>query len=222
MICPNCKCEYIRGVTHCAECDVALVDEVEAASAAPQAPLADDEIVSIWSGNDPRECAAVKQALDEAGIPFTDESASGYFMFPSLRPKIEIHVSTSDRERAQKIVLEKKGLADPDDLTPEEIESLALPPADEENSGEYARAPGRFPKIGSGDWPEDEDDDAGIEVWNGEHEDLADTLAVCLREIGIASRKREVESRWSLVVQPGQETRAREIVREVVDASPPE
>ncbi len=226
MICPNCKCEYIRGVTRCADCDVALVDEAELASTAsapPLAPLEDDEIVSVWSGNDPRECAAVKHALDEAGIPFTDESASGYFIFPSLRPKIEIHVSGADRDRAQKIVLEQKGLADPGELTPEEIESLALPLADDEHSAESARAPRRFPKNGSGDWPEDGDDeDAGTEVWNGEHEDVADTLAICLREIGIASRKREAGHRWSLAVQPEQETRAREIVREVVEASPPE
>jgi transcription initiation factor TFIIIB Brf1 subunit/transcription initiation factor TFIIB len=29
MICPNCKCEYIRGVTECADCGVALVDKLE-------------------------------------------------------------------------------------------------------------------------------------------------------------------------------------------------
>jgi len=69
---------------------------------------------------------------------------------------------------------------------------------------------------------EDWDDDAAVsQVWNGDEEDFANTLVACLRENGIASRKLSEAARWRLVVRPEQEARAKEIVREVVEASPP-
>jgi len=61
-----------------------------------------------------------------------------------------------------------------------------------------------------------------VEAWNGDSEQLADNLTVCLREIGIASRKLSEVGKWRVVVRPTQESRAKEIVREVVEASPPE
>jgi hypothetical protein len=67
-----------------------------------------------------------------------------------------------------------------------------------------------------------DEDDPVAEVWNGDKEEFADTLTVCLREIGIGSRKLTEAGHWRLVVRPEQESRAREVVREVVEASPPE
>ena len=69
------------------------------------------------------------------------------------------------------------------------------------------------------DWDED---DPVAEVWKGDKEEVADTLSICLREIGIGSHKLAEGTHWRLVVRPEQENRAKEIVREVVEASPPE
>ena len=211
MFCPNCKCEYIPGVKECAECGVALVDALDSSKPNTQTG---GGLVSIWEGDDPGEFAAVKDALTVAGIPFTDQFSGGYFIFPSLRLKTEIWVSSSDQERAEKILLDLEGRADPAELTPEELESLALPESNPVDT-DQDESPTDIPD----DWDSEE---ATAEVWSGEKEDLAKTLMACLREIGIPSRRDGAAGHWSLFVRPEQGTRSREIVREVVEASPPE
>jgi hypothetical protein len=210
MICPSCKCEYRFGVTECADCGVPLVDALDAAASAR---LENDKIVCVWSGNDPHEQAEVKEALEKAKIPFADPS-TGYSSFPTMRPRMEICVFRADEDRAKKVLLELEGRVHPDELTAEELESLALPASDDAGSDEGANT--------AADLPEDWDEDATVnEVWNGEQEDFADTLSACLRENGIASRKFTEGGRWRLLVRSEHEARAREIVREVVEASPP-
>jgi len=208
MFCPNCKCEYIRGVRECADCGVPLVDALEPEDANP---LDNVRFVSVWQGNDPSECERVKAALENAGIEFLDGDSKNFEVFVPLGSNLEIFVSTADRDAARKIILDEDGRIDPEELTPEGMESLTLPESDQPDSD--------GPQDLSAEWNED---DPVTEVWNGEKEDLADILAACLREIGIASRKLSEASRWSLVVRPEQEARAREVVREVVEASPPE
>lgn len=210
MICPSCKCEYRAGVTQCADCDVPLVDALDAPESAR---TADERIVCIWSGNDPRECAELKEALEGAQIPFVDPSI-GYSDFPTLRPRIEICVFSADEDRAKKVLLGLEGRSGPDELTPDEMGSLALPASDDVDSDEGTYTPT--------DLHEDWDDDAAVsQVWNGDEEDFANTLVACLRENGIPSHKLTQDGRWRLVVRPEQEARAKEIVREVVEASPP-
>jgi hypothetical protein len=212
MICPSCKCEYIRGVTQCADCGVALVDALES----PEAnPAEDVRIVAIWRGNDPAECERVQEALEHAAIPFTVPDSKSPFSFLPTEPTLEIWISDEDRERAKKILLDLEGRVDPDELTPEEIKSLALPESDTPDRDEQAS----LPPGASDNWDED---DPVAEIWNGDKEELADTLTACLREIGIGSRKLSEAGHWRLVVRPEQEARAKEVVREVVEASPPE
>jgi hypothetical protein len=210
MICPSCKCEYRFGVTECADCGVPLVDALDASASAG---LKNDRIVSVWSGNDPHECTIVREALEGAKIPFATPS-TGYSDFPTLQPRMEICVFGADEDRAKKVLLELEGRTDPDELTAEELESLALRVSDDVDSDEGANIPA--------DLPEDWDDDAPVsEAWNGEQEDFANTLSACLRENGIAARQVTEGGRWRLVVRSENEARAREIVREVVEASPP-
>jgi hypothetical protein len=212
MFCPNCKCEYIRGVTECADCGVPLVDTLESSETSP----ADDfRLVAIWRGNDREEYESVKEALKNAGVPYTAPDSKSFFSFLPSEATLEIWISDADQEKAKKIILDLEGRVDPDELTPEEIDSLALPESDVPDSDEQTSLE---PDL-SDDWDED---DPVAEVWNGEKEEFADTLAACLREIGIGSHKLSESGHWRLVVRPEQESRAKEIVREVVEASPPE
>ena len=199
-------------MTQCSDCGVPLVDSLDA----PAAPLpGDGSIFTIWDGNDPLDFAQVKEALDKAGIPFMGPVPTGYFILPSTRPKLEVAVSLADRERAEKAILELEARDDdPDELTPEEREALSLPESYSVDRDEAASGPI--------DVSEDWDDDAAVsEVWNGDEEDFANTLVACFRENNIPSRKLTEIGRWRLVVRPEQEARAKEIVREVVEASPP-
>jgi hypothetical protein len=212
MICPSCKCEYIRGVTQCADCGVALVDAIDSLTlSSPENP----GVVAVWAGDDPAACAAVKQALRNADIPFVDQRASAYFILRSMRPKTEICVRITDERHARKVLLEVPSGADLGELTPEEIASLALPELD-------PAAEDAAESVSAGD-PEDWDDrEASSEVWTGNNEDLANTLMMCFRENGIPSHKGGDERQWRLAVRAEQEARAKEIVREVVEATPPE
>ena len=212
MICPNCKCEYIRSVTECADCGVPLVDALDP-SAAPSPD--DTKMVAIWTGDDPAECAAAKQALTKAEIPFVEQSSDAYIILRSMRPKTEIYVSVSEEERARKVLLDLPGSTDLDQLTPEEIASLTLPESEGVDPDETEADPAEPTE----DW---DDQENVSEVWTGESEDLANNLMMSLRENGISAHMTVEGSRRRLVVHPEKETRAREIVREVVEASPPE
>jgi hypothetical protein len=212
MLCPNCKCEYIRGVTECAECGVALVDALDPGASAPPA---NDEIVSVWQGDDPADCATVTDALKKAGIPVLNQGPTGYFINPSMRPKTEICVSSANAERAGKILADLQSWDDPEEMTEEERASLELPESNLNNNDSQSTLPQDLTQ----DWYED---DPVAEVWSGDREDFGDGLLACFREVGIASRKFAEAGHWRVVVRPRQEARAKEIVREVVDASPPQ
>ncbi len=211
MICPNCKCEYIRGVNHCADCDVPLVNELESR----ETPDGDVRIVAIWRGTDPTECESIKEALEQADIACTVPDSKGSFSFIPTERALEIWVAAADHDKAKRIILDLQERVDPAELTPEEIESLALAESDQLDHDTQTSQPQNLPE----NWFEDE---PVAEIWNGQNESLANDLIACLREIGIASHKLSADDNWRLVVLPEQESRAKEIVREVVDASPPE
>jgi hypothetical protein len=210
MICPNCKCEYIRGVTECADCGVPLIDALDPGISAH---VADDAIVSVWEGDDPGDGAAVEDAFKKAGIPVLARGSTGYFIFPSMRPKTEICVSSAHAEQARKIVADMEASDVPEEMTEAECASIELPESDLADSDAQST---QLQDL-SRDWY---DDDPIAEAWNGESEDFADGLIVCFREVGIASRKLSEGNHWRVVVRPEQESRAKEIVREVVEARP--
>jgi hypothetical protein len=116
MICPNCKCEYVKGVTQCSDCGVPLVDSLD--SSGPDAPEAPG-IVAIWEGSDPGEREIVKDALKKAGIPVVDQELPGHLFFPSMQPKGDIYISSADEMRAKKILLDLGHLVDPEEMTEE-------------------------------------------------------------------------------------------------------
>jgi hypothetical protein len=210
MICPNCKCEYIRGVTQCADCGIPLVDALPT-------PETQDKpaVVSVWEGGDPGERAAVTEALEEAGIPVVDRETAGHLFFPSMTPKTDIFVSAENLERAKKVLADLEAWDEPEENAEGESESAELPGSDrlEEDEDEDLEADP------SEEW---NDDEPVVDVWEGSGEDVADILSKCLREVGIGSHKLSEAGIWRLVVRPQKEARAKEIVREVVEATPPE
>jgi hypothetical protein len=64
--------------------------------------------------------------------------------------------------------------------------------------------------------------DATLEIWSGPNRDVASNIEIYLREVGIRSRIEKLpKGAGKLFVLPKDETRAREIVREVLDDAPP-
>jgi len=171
--------------------------------------------VAFWRGNDPAESTRVKEVLKNADIPFIEQDPKSSSSIIPTEPGTEIWISEVDEDRARKLVDDLEGLIDPDKLTPAEIESLGLPESNEEDSDEEASPQDDADE----NWHEDE---PVAEVWTGDNESLADTLIACLREVGIGSRKGFDGGRYRLVVRPEHESRAKEVIREVVEATPPE
>jgi len=212
MICPSCKCEYIRGVTQCSDCGVPLVDRLEP----EKASLDDVRIVPVWRGSDASECERAAEALESEDIPYTKANSQSLFGSRPNETTLEIWVGEASREQAEELISKLDADGFSDELAPEESAELSLPDSDQpDEEDEEADSLEDL----SQEWHED---DPVSEVWNGESEPFAENLILCLREIGIASRKLQESACWSVVVRPEQEKRAKEIVREVVEASPPE
>jgi hypothetical protein len=212
MICPQCKCQYIRGVTQCSDCGVALVDRLEPEG---QASPEDVRLVAVWRGADAAERDQVGEALESADIPFTFAEAKSV-LFRTSETTLEVWVDEQDQEKASQIVGDLEDRLYPDESPTEQDAEPApsepdAPQEDDDDGGPDSDL--------EQDWDEDE---PVSEVWAGDDEGSTDALIACLREVGIAARKTQDEAKWNVVVRPAQESRAKEIVREVVDASPPE
>jgi hypothetical protein len=208
MICPSCKCEYIRGVTQCADCDVPLVDALDPEGGTiPK----DGQIVAVWRGTDPGECEKVSAALENAEIPFTRANAKSLFGPRPNELTLEIWVSDANLDKANLIVGDLNESSFPEELTPEEAAALALPESDEPDEDDESA------QDLSQEW---NDEDPASEVWSGDSEVFADNLMMCLREVGIATRNLSEEGRCRVLVRPAMEARAKKIVSEVVEARP--
>jgi hypothetical protein len=73
MFCPECGGEYRKGFTHCADCDVDLVENPPLADTDP---LLEVELVTVLETGDPSELLFAESVLREAGIPFIKRGES--------------------------------------------------------------------------------------------------------------------------------------------------
>ena len=219
MYCPSCRTEYRPGFAICADCDVALVEELSE-EPLPEANGDLDGASLVWSGDDDRLRAEACSALERAGITPHPVSREDHLIAPSEHPRFEVYVA-ADVAPAAKAVLDTQV------LSAEEWDQL-------EDSGALELADEDVPEVKSAprrrkDWhPED----AVAEIWSGENTELAKMIAASLRENQIDCRidtpDAESEEHISpgeaaarrLFVLPDDEGRGKEIVREILEASP--
>jgi hypothetical protein len=215
MFCPQCKAEYRRGFTRCADCDVELVYELPAEALAPIEPVdpgdpEEDPFCSFWKGDDPRVHAELCELLSGEGIPHRTIRRQDHLFNWNTKSAFEIGVPFSQFDKAEAVVKEAyegggeaapEGTAEPREL-PEFVE-LREPRASWDPEDWY---------------PED----ATVEIWVGDQPEMGELLAASLGENRIRARVAEAEGAHRLFVLAGDEMLAREIVREVVEGVPPE
>jgi hypothetical protein len=210
MYCPVCKAEYRAEFSQCSDCHVALVPELST----EDSPYS---YVVVWRGEDIVVHDQLCDELEGAGIEYADTPLEvllrkSWDWDPfnlSLNPRFGFVVSvrTNNEARAQEI-LEKL-------LENEPVDSPLRMPAE----GMGAPRP-----EGASAFPLHWDPKtATVEVWAGQSLERLQFLVSSLQETGIPERSVEDEQRtWHLSIRPQDESQAREIVREVLEAAIPE
>jgi hypothetical protein len=235
MFCPNCKVEYAIGSRECSDCSMPLVENLPADNASSSASDP-DEMEVLWSGTNKRFAAVLTNALDRADLLYGDKAVKLEFLPASPGVVRRVSVRRGDREAAEQILqdlIDGKPL-EPNDaardaaiVNPWRLNRRVLGRASDDESSfdvEY-----RLPDPGWTGSPTPDDiiedfdaDKATCEVWAGENSNVAAYLNDCLRGVGIGCVAVPDGARVRVLVMPATETRAREIVREVVDAEPSE
>ena len=250
MFCPVCRYEFRRGFTHCNTCDVDLVEmlppEEEVDHTPPPTTAQMDHPTLLWSGASGGIFSALTVALDDAHIPYNKEELDARFVFTSQHADLEVWVPIANLPQAKPILdavlanplnseaaQNHAGAAAPTSAESGDDSEDALPDESDEGPDDI-----RDEYIARELYPEE----AIAEVWSGDNETLADVLKSCLAEIGINcyvrtpesveadadsnGRKNEAADKpaapFAVCVLPEDETRARQIVREVTDATPPQ
>src|SRR5579864_3438264 len=222
MFCPVCKSEYREGFTKCSDCEVDLVEHL---SGGTDASAGSSDLAVAWRGSDPSAYSAALAALQDARIPAQeiadhDQIAWGLAI---PKPQYRILVRKKDLPAALEMVApfgERAAWANARDIWKGRTESKEV---EGEGSGELAGT------IGSVDTPAPDDiaseinpKDATSEIWSGDDRKMAETFKVCLREVGINCVLTLDDGRQRVLVVPAAESRAKEIIREIIDQTPPE
>jgi hypothetical protein len=207
--CPQCKAEYRQGFARCADCDVPLMPGLPEAEKAVSKGIPSGHLVPLWEGEDLALHTTLLEELEAADIRYFDQpmgTSPGVRRgdpFPvqaMVRFGYQVAVLSSDLASARGI-LEK--------LLEEESEELELPADDGEDGGQLCK------NIADGE------EEMTCEVWSGAETRQASFLRDALRENDIRIHSVESGLDLRLLVRPSDESAAREIVREVLEATPP-
>src|SRR4029077_20393872 len=172
-------------------------------------PIPQGSLVLLWAGENPAVHAALLEELEAAEIPFSDKSLGDDEVAPTADPLpidwkprfgFEVAVLSSDLPAAQAI-LEK--------LLSEEPADLEIPAQDE--------APPAEPPLVSVT-----ELHPTIEAWSGTDDRIGQFLTAAMQAYEMPSHLETAGDVAKVFVSAANEARAREIVREVVDATPPE
>jgi hypothetical protein len=170
--------------------------------------LPEGSFVTLWAGEDDSLHIQLLESLEGAGIPFSDKSLGDDEVAPTADPLpidwkprfgFEVAVLSTDLEPAKAIL---------ETLLDSEPADMEIP----------AEAPGPGPLVGmpaAGDAP------ATLAVWSGSDGRLAQFIMSALAENQIPAHYDTTTLQFIILVAPGNEARAREIVREVTEATPP-
>jgi hypothetical protein len=204
--CPLCDAEYSHAHTTCTVCGVELVPE-ELRGRPLDERQRKERIELVWRGGDPGAVSEVIHVLRDAGIRHHVQPTNDHFVFElgMPRPKYVVRTFASDAARAKELL---GSIHEASPFVSMEASALALAaePIEQKPSRKYDWKPAA----------------ATLEIWSGEDAALAQLLQDCFRENGIGVRcEGKPPGIMRLMAMPSDEAAAREIIREVTEATPP-
>jgi len=211
MFCPQCKSEYRPGFTLCSDCQTDLVENLPASPDAPSANLSNEDLREVWVGKSQEECVVNCAELRAAGIPYHVLQHERQY-FKDVDGNFRIGVLAELFDQAKKVI--EQGHLDTSD-DPDSEPDVELPPQDD-------KAP-----IDADDqhldWKDEAPDGATVEVASENDREFAGMTVLALRENDIECRTAVLaDGSRKIFVTPRDESRAREIVRELQTETPPE
>jgi hypothetical protein len=227
MFCSVCKSEYREGFTRCTDCDVPLVNSLSAEAE----PLDHAALANFWQGSDPRVAAEICSELDRQRIPYRLQHADSRFLGLTNQPETAIYIPRAmvDQARAN-----FRGIPEVDEEAEFQAEENASDGNDpEDSSPETETEKDDLQTNTAENWDHDDwnPGDATQKVWDDPQGDTTSTgmIIASLQENHIHWRANGSDDPdddadapiTEIYVMPENEARAREIIREVTEASPP-
>jgi len=207
MYCPECRAEYRPGFTRCSDCDVDLIEELS------QSTHSDAETMKqAWTGQDQDTCVSICEQLRAEEIPFRVVQHSHQFL-KGVEQTFKILVTDASYDRAKKI-------ADNDEVDfTDEPEDQAIMGLQVE---EVDASPGQHRSSEIRSFEDWNDGEATVEIWSRADDDREWMVVMSLRENFIKCRVEAEEGGMRrLFVRREDESRARQIVRQVSEGIPP-
>lgn len=218
MFCPVCKSEYREGYTRCADCDVPLVNSLEA----ERESLDHAALARVWEGSDTHENSQVRAGLEEAQIPFRVQAAGPNMLSLSNQAAEAIYVPHAMLDAARLAISEAIGEdAESEDESNEETGDDGFAVSQE------AETVSPLPDDTGWDPAAWNPDDATAKIWENRAGTGSEIIIISLEENRIHWRANDPDSEGDEViteiyVMPQDEARAREIIRELTEATPPQ
>jgi len=246
MFCPECKTEYRPGFTKCADCGVDLVSSIPEVRPAVATAVTDvvtnaEGLELLWSGLNKSLSSAIDGALEEAHIFHKVTGRTLKFLATSPDNVNFVWVDPKDRSAARKVlqnVLETPEISGRADIEMESDAQQVNPfgfgrrvynrVPDEQREEISDESEEGLPESEDSGEPVPDDvaddpdpNDATAEVWSGADRDMANFVANSLRGVGVGCVIDDASGKRRVMVLPSAEKRAREVVREIVEDSPP-
>jgi hypothetical protein len=209
----------------------------------------EDPFCSFWTGDDPRIHAELCELLEKERIPHKTIRREDHLFHISSYAAFQIGIPFSMFERGEAAVKEAYGSGEAIEpvsrLLPLESDHIPgtrfdaeVPDAGSESSQRRTRWSGEPPADESSEeFPEPRDsksfdaerdshdwdsEEPATEIWSGDEPELAEFIGASLQTNEIRFRRDARAGKHVVYVHAEDETRAREIVREVVEGVPPE
>lgn len=209
MFCPQCRAEYRPGFTHCSDCDVDLVERLPEPDRGSDAEPPEESLRAVWEGEDQGDCVSICERLRAAEIPFKVIQHRQQFL-KGLDRNFKIGVPPKFCSEAKRIIEEGRldFMDEGEDQRAMELRADDGTPSACDNYG--------------GDREDWRPDDATVEVWSEATPRYSWMIESSLRENNIHARVQASDNgSRKIFVAPDDESKAREIVREIKDGTPP-